>query len=1255
MDSSKRNAKETNPRTKASIFRLLTFFYNYPLFKKARKKGLDDSDIYEIPKWLASEQLGNNLEDAWMRQRKKKGEDASLVRCLISCFGMQYLILGLIQLVVKTVLVFIQPRALSKVVAYYAPNQTDVTTKDLYIYASLVVGLNVFSVIYNHNYQQFTTEVGIRVRTSVAALVYRKAVKLGPNAWNHVTVGKIVTLITKDVFAFEMALIFVNDMWIGVIQTIIITGVIFNRIQWSVFGGIGFYMLTIPLQLFVGKVVSSKRVQSAKRTDERLQLTTETIRNIKTIKMYTWENFFTTKLNELRKLELQNLSPVFYLKSLVLIVGSTATSLSFFFMIMTYIWSGHFTDAETVYFIQTCYQSLKSFITVSIPIGIAQCSDLRASLKRLSHFLKLEEVVDRRSQTISPRVYMRHVSAKVGEKTILNDISFSAEKGVNLITGNIGSGKSSIIKVLLGEYPVSSGQMAIDGTISYASEEPWLFPSTLRQNILFGEPYNEKRYNEVLKLCALNIDLKKLPKGDKTIVGDRGVNFSKGQQSRINLARAIYRISDIYLIDECLAGLDSKVNYYIFRNCIMDFLKDKVVIMVSNNINHIKLLYGNNTLVVEDGRTLSLEKQKETLDKRITYFIDDVEMNYFDDDIDVTDEDILEDEANERTQLIGGDKNENKNLYDEEKKSGTVSLKVYLRYYKYAGGIIMLVILAIIFIAAQAALSYSEKLVSKWVNLEPSITNLTLSNQTDTEEYINIINKRDNYLVMYTFLTVVMVVLTFTRIYMNFFFAIRASRNLHRKMLKSVINAFMSFFDKHFVGNVVNRFSKDLMTMDEVIPLNTYEIFRQTLGLLGILYLIISVNKLFIIPSIFLFVKLYFIQKFYLPTGRGIKRLDAATRSPMIGYLNATLEGITAVRAFEKQPLLISEFDQHLDHYTSTSYMMACAIRFYGFIMDMVSTTFFAAIVIKFVCFKTDAQAGDVGLAITQAMLLTGFLQYVIRQYTEIENNMTGIERVLEYTDIESEDKLQGRTLKNWPSFGEIKYENVSLVYNSSEQRVLKNISFTIKSKEKIGIVGRTGAGKSSIISVLFRLYNIKGRILIDNEDIKNLCLKYLRSSIGIIPQDPILFSGSIRANMDPSGTHTDAEIWSAIEKVHLKNLFTCLDDVIVENGSRYSSGQRQLICLARALVSKNKIIVLDEATSNMDPDTCSLLQRTIKTHFSQCTVLTIAHKLNTVLDCDRIMVVDHGEIIEFDTPQALRTKQGGIFNKMIEHSGIQD
>ncbi|CAH1183157.1 unnamed protein product [Phaedon cochleariae] len=1270
MDSADRSAKLENPREKASILSISTFFYTINLFKKSNVKDLEDTDVYDIIPYLESKKLGDALEDQWLKQQKNK-KQPSLLRALTVCFGKRYLILGLIQLIVKISLVMVQPAALAKVVSYFDPKKTrPMSRSDLYQNAAIVIGLNLLSTIYNHNYQQFITEIGIRVRTSIVALIYRKALRLGPNSLSDITMGKIITLMTKDVFAFEKVLTFLNDMWIGLIQTAIVSYMIYSRVGYSVVAGVGFFLVMMPLQVYVGKRASAMRMKSAKQTDERLQLTTETLNAIKIIKMYSWETFFETKINAVRKQELKHLAPVYYMKCIVMIIGTLALNISFFLLLVTYVWTGHYATAETVYFIQSCFFSLKSFITASIPVGIAQCSEVYAATQRLKEFFYAEELQRRPATTTHPKVYLNHVSAKVKDTEVLRDVSLSADKGLFLLVGSLGSGKSSILKTIMGDYTLSSGQMSVEGTISYASEEPWLFPSTIRQNILFGQKYDEKRYQEVLRVCALQLDLSKFQNGDRTIVGDKGVNLSKGQQTRINLARAVYKNSDIYLLDDCLSHLDTRVNLYVYTNCIMEFLKDKIVVLVTNNLTHIKMVYGNNTLFVENGRTLSLEQQNETLDKRITFYMDDVDYNYFEDEKEEIDESFVVEEDNEEVALLK-EEDVRKDVYHETKRTGKVALSAYLRYYRFAGGCLVFFLFLLMFILSQFVMAASDKLLSYWVNTEASLSNLSnesnisiksnlstklnLSIKSNTTQYSVLITQRNYYLCIYCILMAVGVLLVFLRTYSTFFLALRASRNLHKAMNRSVLNSFMNFFDSHLIGNIVNRFSKDLNTTDEILPLVVYEVTRNTLMVISIIGLIASVHLTFLIPAACLLVLLYFFRKYYLAVGRSIKRLEASTRSPMIGYLNATLEGLSTVRAYDKQAHLIEEFDRHQDHYTSAYYMMICTTRAFGFWLDMICAAFIASVVLRFVLDGSSVGAGGVGLAITQAMALTGLLQWGVRQYSELENNMTAVERVLEYTDIETEDKTEGQRKDNWPDRGEIEYRHLSLTYSTTRQKVLKDVSFVIKPREKIGIVGRTGAGKSSIISSLFRLYETKGRIFVDGLDTRTVNLEYLRSNIAIIPQDPILFSGTIRSNIDPMGKYQDEAIWKAIEQLNIKRWFPNLQEKITEHGSNYSSGQRQLICLARALVSKSRIIVLDEATANMDPETCGLLQCTMKKNFAGCTVLTIAHRLNTVSDSDRVMVVDQGKIVEFDTPNALMEKKNGVFSNMVKKSGLSE
>nr|CAI5851678.1 unnamed protein product [Callosobruchus analis] len=387
-----------------------------------------------------------------------------------------------------------------------------------------------------------------------------------------------------------------------------------------------------------------------------------------------------------------------------------------------------------------------------------------------------------------------------------------------------------------------------------------------------------------------------------------------------------------------------------------------------------------------------------------------------------------------------------------------------------------------------------------------------------------------------------------------------------------------------------------------------------------------------------------------MPSLRYVNNLLA--RSPLVGHINSSLEGITTVRAFKAQGILKDEFDKHQDLYTSALFTLRVTMTAFGFFMDFVSTIFTILIISRFLFFEHGISAGNVGLVLNQVFLLTDHVQWAIRQWAQLENHMTSVERALEYTDIKQETNTgRGGEPKNWPKDGAITYNNVSLYYENTKAPVVRNVTFQVKPKERIGIVGRTGAGKSSIISTLFRLYDCEGRIDIDRVNTKDVALKYLRSKIAIIPQDPILFSGTIRENIDPYKTYPDSRIWETISKVKIKDIIPNLDMMIQDNGSNFSAGQKQLICLARAVIGKCKIVVLDEATANMDPFTDKMLHAVIEEVFSDCTILTIAHRLQYIMDCDKVIVMDNGELVECDNPKDLLQNQGSLFYKMCMQS----
>ncbi|XP_030751025.1 multidrug resistance-associated protein 4-like isoform X2 [Sitophilus oryzae] len=1144
-----------------------------------------------------------------------------------------------------------------KFVAYFQPEQKSITSRDALLYASGIIGLKLLQILFENNLAQLVTEYSMKIRTAVSSLIFRKALKISPLELSNISIGKIVTLLAKDVYSIDGGVTFLKDTVIGVLYILVVTYTLYQKVGVSSFPATGVILVLIPLQLYLGKKTTLSRIETAKRTDERFRLIQETLNAVKTIKMYVWENYFEKLIGIARLKETDKLKVVYYLKSIIVILGASTLNLSFYVLLISYIARGYPLKAEVIYFVQQSLFTLRAYIAMSIPLGIGQTADMIGSMRRIQQFLESKEYhrenITMPSPNEHPVVYLNQVSVTFKKKQILKSVSLNIKEGLILITGNNGSGKSSLLKTILGEYPVSNGEKKVTGSISYAPEEPWLFPSTIKQNILFGQAFDKKRYEEVLSVCALTYDINQFEKGDYTIVGDKGINLSKGQQARVTLARAIYRNSDVYLLDDCLSSLDNHVNKHIFEKCIKGYLKDKICILISNNLSNINSVPTGNILLIENGSTLTLEQQAGALDKRITYYIDEETERFKRESYLLDDFEESDDEVDETDTLLQNKKVADReiNLYHETKKEGGVLWSNYVRYFKFIGGYFRIGLLFVIFISSQACLSYSEKIISLWVNLEPKVTKMLENNQTNSTEYLGIVGQRNTYLNIYSMMIIGIFVFFMLRAFTTFTFCMNGAKKMHRAVVKAMLNTNMYFFDTHFIGNIINRLSKDFHSIDEYMPFLVLEYIRSIFSVLGVLILVGTVNISFFIPAGLLLVKLYFVQKFYLPTSRSLRRLESSTRSPIIGYLNSTLEGVAIARASQKEGLLKIEFDGHQDLYTSVFYMNQTTGKFFGLILDFFGIFFVVGIMAKITFFGEHLGAGDVGLAISQAMMLSGVLQYIIRQLTEIESVMTAIERVLEYADVELEPKT-GRVLEiaNWPIEGNIVYKNLTLKYKNDDNIVLKDLSFDILGKTKIGIVGRTGAGKSSIISTLFRLYDYEGNIFIDNENIKTLSLEYLRSIISIIPQDPVLFSGSIRSNIDPLSKYTDTAIWAVLAKVHAKHLVKDLNQNVTD--CNYSSGQKQLFCLARALIRGNKIVVMDEATANLDPETDKLLQESVRQCFEECTVIIIAHRLNSVMKCDKVLVLDAGQIVEFDEPEVLLKNRNGFLYKMVRDEG---
>lgn len=908
-----------------------------------------------------------------------------------------------------------------------------------------------------------------------------------------------------------------------------------------------------------------------------------------------------------------------------------------------------------------------------------------------------------------------------------------------IIVGRVGSGKSSVLMSILGELPLASGRMKICGQISYAAQEAWIFAGTVRENVLFGKEFHQDRYQQVLRVCSLDKDIKLFPQGDQTIVGERGVSLSGGQRARINLARAIYYDADIYLLDDPLSAVDTVVAKHIFNECICNFLKDKAVILATHQTQFVKK--DTKVMFLQDGRQISCKNYADNKDLQLF-----IGSNWEKSDSESalssakktrrvsgrfvpTDERLSERFVKEATATAtlsktaagggsggnGDDDGETKGLlvdiegsqpstsasgsgsgsaasgseaeqdqqdrpsppHDgadggqdivgeapikqtvESTASDSVGSSIYWHYIKACSAPILVALVGLSNLGTQVLFNGSDFWLSLWTDTEQRKAANGGSTDYEPVTLTDTLTMNQNALV-YTILITSLFCLTLVRTTCFFISCMRASITLHNRLFRSVIKAPIKFFDYNPIGILLNRVSRDMGIVDDQLPptaFDTIEIFVNVIGTLITVAIIYPFN---IIPAIILCTIVGVIRLLYMRTVRSVKTLEGVTRSPVFSHLAASLNGLTTIRAFKVEPEFEKKFDDYQDIHSSAWFLFIAASRWLGCSLDWISLAYIAVITILMTLTVGATTGSQIGLAISSALFLSGSFQWGVRQSTEMESQMTSVSRIKEYSELPEEParySAPGREPPpSWPQAGAIEFDQINLRYFENEEPVLKQLTFRINPGEKVGIVGRTGAGKSSIIAVLFRLTEPEGSIMIDGIDTKSIGLHELRKKLSIIPQEPVLFNGPIRRNLDPFGEYNDLDMWRALEQVKLdevvRGLPGALDAELNEGGSNFSVGERQLICLARAVLRQNRIIILDEATANVDPDTDKFIQRTISESFTNCTRLTIAHRLNTIMDSDRVLVMDAGQVKEFDAPHLLLQKEEGFFSTMVKNTG---
>ncbi|XP_020222023.1 ABC transporter C family member 5 [Cajanus cajan] len=1288
---------KVTPYSDAGIFSLATLSWLNPLLSIGAKRPLELKDIPLVAQKDRSKTNYKVLNSNWERLKAEStSQQPSLAWALLKSFWKEAAC-NAIFAGVTTLVSYVGPYMISYFVDYLVGKE--IFPHEGYVLAGIFFVAKLVETLTTRQWYLGVDILGMHVRSALTAMVYRKGLRLSSLAKQSHTSGEIVNYMAIDVQRVGDYSWYLHDMWMLPLQIVLALAILYKNVGIASIATLIATIISIVVTVPVARIQEDYQDKLMAAKDERMRKTSECLRNMRILKLQAWEDRYRIKLEQMRGVEFRWLRKALYSQAFITFIFWSSPIFVSAVTFGTSILLGSQLTAGGVLSALATFRILQEPLR-NFPDLVSTMAQTKVSLDRLSGFL-LEEELQEDATIVLPQG-ISNIAIEITDgafcwdpsssaRPTLSGISMKVERGMRVaVCGMVGSGKSSFLSCILGEIPKLSGEVRVCGSAAYVSQSAWIQSGNIEENILFGSPMDKAKYKNVLLACSLKKDLELFSHGDQTIIGDRGINLSGGQKQRVQLARALYQDADIYLLDDPFSAVDAHTGSDLFREYILTALANKTVIYVTHQVEFLPA--ADLILVLKEGSIIQAGKYDDLLQAGTdfktlvsahheaieamdipTHSSEDSDENLSleasvmtskksicsANDIDNLAKEVQEGSSTSDQKIIKEKKKTKRSrkkqlVQEEERIRGRVSMKVYLSYMAaaYKGLLIPLIIIA------QTLFQFLQIASNWWMAWANPQTEGDLPKVTPSV-----------LLLVYMALAFGSSWFIFVRAVLVATFGLAAAQKLFLKMLRSVFHAPMSFFDSTPAGRILNRVSIDQSVVDLDIPFRLGGFASTTIQLIGIVGVMTEVTWQVLLLVVPMAVACLWMQKYYMASSRELVRIVSIQKSPIIHLFGESIAGASTIRGFGQEKRFMKRNLYLLDCFARPFFCSLSAIEWLCLRMELLSTFVFSFCMVLLVSFpRGSIDPSMAGLAVTYGLNLNARLSRWILSFCKLENKIISIERIYQYSQIPSEAPTiieESRPPSSWPENGTIEIIDLQVRYKENLPLVLHGVTCTFPGGKKIGIVGRTGSGKSTLIQALFRLIEpASGSILIDSINISDIGLHDLRSHLSIIPQDPTLFEGTIRANLDPLEEHSDKEMWEALDKSQLGEVIRekgqKLDTPVLENGDNWSVGQRQLVALGRALLQQSKILVLDEATASVDTATDNLIQKIIRKEFKDCTVCTIAHRIPTVIDSDQVLVLSDGRVAEFDTPTRLLEDKTSMFLKLVTEyssrsSGIPD